>query len=262
MKVRFLLGVLLAASVPALAQSHPRAMNVSVAEQPAAAKNPTFLFRTVSLGQEWDRKYGGNSLTTSLGYVEPLRHASMSIGVSVPFAEATGHRGMVLGDAALKSQWIPYVRPRQGVLLTGTLRLPTAQDKDAGSGDLSLTPSVAYARFWGPRFLLAQFVQQQVSAGGWAGRSRVNRTDLDLYSVYSGRSLQWWINGDVNLRVDEAHRNAMSSTVTLSYGRGLKKAFGGQWTGSVQAGGGVGPSRPYGSMVTGGIALVGFGVKR
>ncbi|WP_263410938.1 hypothetical protein [Terriglobus tenax] len=247
--------------VPARAQSRPRSTDASVAEKPAVSKNPTFLFRTLSFSQEWDHLSNGHGFTSSLGYTEPLRNASMSLGISVPFATASpmtpAHGSLVLSDLALKSQWIPHVTSSHGVLLTGTLTLPTSQDDAVGTGKWSVTPSAAYARFWGPRFLLAQFVQQQVSLAGQESRARINRTDLDLYGVYSARSLQWWINGDVNLRIDEANRKQPSSA-TLSYGRGLKKIFGGTLNGSLQTGVGLGRDRPYDFMLTGGISLVGM----
>jgi hypothetical protein len=233
-----------------------------VAEKPAISKNPTFLFRTLSLSQESDRLSSGHIFTTTLGYTEPLRNASMSLGVSVPFATPSpgipAGSSMVLSDIAFKSQWIPYVAPRQGVLLTTTVTLPTSEDKSVGTGKWSITPSMAYARFWGPRFLLAQFVQHQVSFAGPADRAQVNRTDLDLYGVYSGRSLQWWINADLNLRIDEAGHNKTPSFITVTFGRGLRKIFGGSLNGSLQSGAGIGRSRPYDFMLTGGISLVGI----
>ena len=164
----------------------------------------------------------------------------------------------MLSDIAFKLQWIPYVTPRQGVLLTTTLTLPTSEAKSVGTGKWSITPSTAYARFWGPRFLLAQFVQQQVSFAGRANRSPVNRTDLDLYGVYSARSLQWWINTDFNLRIDEADHGRTPSSVTVTYGRGLRKVFGGSLNGSLQSGAGIGRNRPYDFMLTGGISVVGI----
>ena len=110
----------------------------------------------------------------------------------------------------------------------------------------------------GTRFLLAQFVQQQVSFAGRANRSPVNRTDLDLYGVYSARSLQWWINTDFNLRIDEADHGRTPSSVTVTYGRGLRKVFGGSLNGSLQSGAGIRRNRPYDFMLTGGISVVGI----
>lgn len=256
----------LAVSNSAHAQSPPRGADVSVAEEPAISKNPTFLFRTVSLSQEWDRLSGGHTFTTTLGYTQPLRNSSMSLGVSVPFATpapgTTADSSIALSDIAFKSQWIPYVTARQGLLLTTAVTLPTSEDKNVGTGKWSITPGAAYARFWGPRFLLAQFVQHQASFAGKSDRAPVNRTDLDLYGVYSSRSLQWWINADLNLRIDEANHNKMPSSVTVTYGRGLRKLFGGSLNGSLQSGAGIGSSRPYDFMLTGGISLVGIGRAR
>lgn len=266
--IRFFLGVFACLTVGGLAcgQNRPRATDVSVAEKPAVSKNPTFLFRSVSVSQEWDRLPHGNTFTTSVGYTEPFRNAAMSAGVSIPLVTPTPSTGSVgkpvLGDVAFKGQWIPYVTPEHGVLLSGTLTLPSSQDKGVGTGKWSVTPSVAYARFWGPRFLLAQFAQHQVSFAGQAERARVNRTDLDLYGVYSARSLRWWINGDLNLRIDEANQNKTPSNFSLSYGRGLRRMLGGSLNGSLQTALGIGRDRPYNVMVTGGISLVGFGAGR
>jgi hypothetical protein len=240
--------------------NRPAAGPETAAESPAVSKNPTFLFRTISLSQEWDQLAKGDRfLTTSVSYTEPFRDASLSLGISIPFAGASRptQHAITLGDIAFKGQWIPYLTPHQGVLVTTSLTLPTSQDDHVGDGKWMLTPSMAYARFWGPRFLLAQFVQHQASFAGPARRPQVNRTDLDLYGVYSGRSLRWWINGDINLRIDEANHRTPSS-VTISYGRGLRKLFGGSLNGSVQAGRGIGRDRPYDAMLTGGISLVGF----
>ena len=231
---------------------------ISVADQPAAAKNPTFLFRSVSVSEEWDHLTGSDTLTTSFGYVEPFRNASTALGFSVPFEKkTTDSSGLQPGDMTFKGQWIPFETAHNGVLTTITLTVPTG-DKSVGSGKWSWTPSVAGAHFWGPRFLLAQFVQQQISFAGQASRERINRTDLDLYGVYSSRSLRWWINSDLNLRIDEAHQNHTSSTFTISYGRGLHKIMGGTLNAAVQAGAGVGSSRPYNNTVLISLSVVGF----
>lgn len=265
--VRLFSAILLACAAGfASGQSSRRGAPVSVADRPAISKNPVFLFRTVSLSSELDRLPKGHTVTTTLGYTEPLRNASMSVGVSVPFANAAAGTpaasATVLSDIAFKWQGIPYVTTRHGVLLTTTLTLPTSQDRAVGTGKWSTTPSAAYAHFWGPRFLLAQFVQHQVSFAGPADRARVNRTDLDLYGMYSARSGQWWLNADGNLRIDEANQNKLPSSVTATYGRGLRKLFGGTLNGSLQTGVGIGRDRPYDVMMTGGISLVGMHRRR
>jgi hypothetical protein len=78
----------------------------------------------------------------------------------------------------------------------------------------------------GPRLLVAQFFQQQVSFAGSAQRDEINRSDLDLYMVYSGRSLRWWITSDMNLGINEANHNNTPASATISYGRGLRRMFG------------------------------------
>lgn len=283
----------LAVVAPVFAQSQA-ATAESVAQKPAIVTNPTFLFRTISLSPEWDRLADGrHSMKTSLGYTEPFLNASMSVGVSVPFSSpksaddtsfllphttnlldsqlpkvssspggsSSADQAIALGDIVLKSQWIPYLAPRHGVLLTTSLSLPTSGNDLIGSGKWTITPSVAYARFWGPRLLVAQFFQQQVSFAGSAERTEVNRSDLDLYMVYSGRSLRWWITSDLNLGIDEANHNKTPASATISYGRGLRRMFGGSLNGSIQAGAGVGRDRPYNTMVSAGISLVGMGIR-
>jgi hypothetical protein len=247
--------------MPACAQRPLDTQKVSVADQPSAAKNPTFLFRSISVSEEWDQLTDSNTLTTTLGYVEPFRNASTALGFSVPFAKKTtsptGPTDITLGDMTFKGQWIPFETQRNGVLTTATLTAPTG-DNSVGSGRWSWTPSIAGAHFWGPRFLLAQFVQQQVSFAGRASRAHIKRTDLDLYGVYSSHSLRWWINGDLNLRIDESHRNQTSSTFTIGYGKGLHKIMGGTLNGAVQTGLGMGRGRPYNDMLLISISLVDF----
>jgi hypothetical protein len=110
----------------------------------------------------------------------------------------------------------------------------------------------------GPRLLVAQFFQQQVSFAGSAQRDEINRSDLDLYMVYSGRSLRWWITSDMNLGINEANHNNTPASATISYGRGLRRMFGGSLNGSIQSGAGIGGDRPYNVMVSAGISLVGI----
>jgi len=251
--------LLLPALTPACAQRPSAAQRESVAERPAVSKNPTYLFRSVSVSEEWDHA-ADDTLTTSVEYTEPFHDAATAVGVSVPIAKSViGPAGesFGLGDMSVRGQWIPYETLHDGVLLTGTFTMPTG-GKSGGSGKWRCTPSGAYARFWGPRFLLAQFVQQEFSFAGAADRDRINRTDLDLYGVYSSASQRWWINGDVNLRVDEANRNSLSSTTTVSYGRGLRRMMGGSLNGSVQTGFGMGVGRPYSEVVLVSVSLVGF----
>lgn len=258
------------ATTIACAQTVVASEPVSVAQEPALSKNPTFLFRTLSASEEFDRlAANGTQWTTTVGYTETFHNSSMSVGGSLPFGAAAstagspaGDRPVVLGEGSFKAQWIPYVTSQHGVLLTTSMTVPSAGDDRIGDGKWLLTPSVAYARFWGPRLLVAQFFQQQVSFAGPAGRSKVNRSDLDLYSVYSSRTLRWWLTGDLNLRVDEANHDHVRSAATVGYGRGLRKVFGGTLNGSVQAAAGVGRYRPYDYMISGGLSMVGFQWKR
>jgi hypothetical protein len=254
----------------------------SVATEPAAATNPTFLFRSLSFSNEWDGiRTAGNTNITTLSYTEPLRHAANSLGISIPFtstsnsaptaqppshpfatpatvASAPGKPPIVLDDISVSGQWIPWLTPHNGVLLTTTLGTPTSQDRSVGKGKWVVTPSAAAAHFWGPHFLLAQFFQQKVSFAGPASRSDVNRSDLDLYMSASPRSLRWWITADLNLGIDQANQNHTPSSATVSLGRGLRKIRGGSLNGSVMMGAGLGAYRPYNVMVTAGISLVGF----
>ena len=267
--------MLLAIAVSARAQRGAHVAADAAAQTPAVSTNPTYLFRSLSLDQEFDRlPLGLHTYTTTLSYTEPFRHAANSLGISIPFATAkpalpTGNNTaantaanagepLTLSDITLKSQWIPYLAVRQGVLLTSSLTLPTSEDDRIGDGKWMITPSVAYARFPGPRLLIAQFFQQQVSFAGPATRAAINRSDLDLYSVYSSRSLRWWINADLNLRIDEANHNRMPSSVTISYGRGLRTMLGGSLNASVRSGAGIGRDRPYDFIVAAGISLVGI----
>jgi len=168
----------LAVVAPVRAQSKAAVAAESVAQKPAIATNPTFLFRTLSFSLEWDRLADGHhAMKTSLGYTEPFLHASMSLGVSVPFSSpkfaddtslllphATNLLGsqlqkvssspgggsssddpsIALGDIVLKSQWIPYLNVHHGVLLTTSLSLPISGNDRIGSGKWTITPSVAY----------------------------------------------------------------------------------------------------------------------
>lgn len=254
----------------------------SVATAPAAATNPTFLFRSFSISNEWDGIHAAsNTNTTTLSYTEPFRHAANSLGISIPFAttsdsaateeppshpfassaaiaSTSGKPPVVLGDISVSGQWIPWLTRHNGVLLTTTLGAPTSQDDSVGKGKWLVTPSVAVSHFWGPHFLLAQFFQQKVSFAGPASRPDVNRSDLDLYMSASPRSLRWWTTADLNLGIDQANHNHTPSSITASVGRGLRKTRGGSLNGSVMVGAGIGAYRPYDVMVIAGISLVGF----
>lgn len=254
----------------------------SVATEPAAATNPTFLFRSLSFSNEWDSIHAAdNTNTTALSYTEPFRHAANSLGISIPFATtsnsaaitqppshpfatpatvspASSKPPVVLGDVSVSGQWIPWLTPHNGVLLTTTLGTPTSQDSSVGKGKWVVTPSVAVAHFWGPHFLLAQFFQQKVSIAGTASRPDVNRSDLDLYMSASPRSLRWWMTADLNLGIDQANHSHTPSSATVSLGRGLRQTRGGSLNGSVMMGAGIGAYRPYDVMITAGISLVGF----
>lgn len=222
-----------------------------------------------------------NTNTTTLSYSEPFRHAANSLGISIPFATTSNSAAMaqppshpfatpvavdsassrspiVLGDISVSGQWIPWLTPHNGVLLTTTLATPTSQDISVGKGKWVVTPSVALAHHWGPHFLLAQFFQQKVSFSGPASRPDVNRSDLDLYVSASPRSLRWWMTADLNLGIDQANHNHTSSSATASLGRGLRKVRGGSLNGSIMVGVGIGAHRPYDVMATAGISFVGF----
>ena len=284
MRMRSALLALLA-TLPMSAQKATAPHAESVAQTPAVATNPTFLFRTASFSEGWFRgKDGTHWMTTNLGYTEPFRHASLSAGITLPFSSQQTVQGasrpfaaatrlaagdpqasdvareksfFTLGDIVLRGQAIPYLTPKNGVLLTTSLTMPTAGNDVVGDGKWTLTPSIAYAHFW-PRLLVAQFFQQRVSFAGSAQRKRINRSDLDLYAVYSSRSQRWWITSDVNLSIDQANHNALPSSATVSYGRGLRKLFGGSLNGSIQAGGGIGSKRPHDATVSIGLSLVGM----
>ncbi|CAN5714977.1 hypothetical protein BH10ACI4_BH10ACI4_35530 [soil metagenome] len=280
---RFALALLL----PGCACAQQRSPADSVAQRPALAKNPTFLFRTLSLNQDWSRLADGtDSFTTTVGYIEPFLHARASLGVSLPYTHAqsldtanglipfTLHRNSsssssssasgsqdpasALENVTVRAQAIPYLTPQHGVLLIAALSAPTTSSHLVGTGKWTIAPSVAFARFPNPRLLVAQFFQQEVSFAGSAQRSSINRTNLDAYMVYSSRRLNWWVTSDINLRIDEAKDNHLSTGFTAGYGRGLRKMFGGSLNGSIQAGAGIGRDRPHDTIVSGGISLVGI----
>ncbi|WP_047490276.1 hypothetical protein [Terriglobus sp. TAA 43] len=276
---RVLTSTLLAVAMSSGMHAQNKAV-VSVATAPAAATNPTFLFRSLSISNEWDGVHAASDTnTTTLSYTEPFRHAANSLGVSIPLAttsdsastsEPPSHPfvastastidkpSVVLGDISVSGQWIPWLTRHNGVLLTTTVGAPTSQDSSVGKGKWVVTPSVAVSHFWGPHFLLAQFFQQKVSLTGPASRPDVNRSDLDLYMSASPHSLRWWMTADLNLGIDQANHNHTPSSVTASVGRGLRKTRGGSLNGSVMVGAGIGAYRPYDVVVTAGISLVGF----
>jgi hypothetical protein len=276
--MKLLTGALIAFALSIHTHAQTKAAE-SVATAPATATNPTFLFRSLSLSNEWDGIHAAsNTNTSALSYTEPFRHAANSLGISIPFAttsgsattaqppphpfatltSSSGRPPFVLGDISLSGQWIPWLTPHDGVLLATTLGTPTSQDSSVGKGKWVVTPSVAAAHFWGPHFLLAQFFQQKVSFAGPASRPDVNRSDLDLYISASPRSLRWWMTADLNLGIDQANHNHTPSSATFSLGRGLHKVRGGSLNGSVMVGAGIGAYRPYDVMVTAGTSLVGF----
>jgi hypothetical protein len=86
----------------------------------------------------------------------------------------------------------------------------------------------------------------------------VNRTDLDLYTVYKPKARNCWLTSDLTFRRDwEAKTTPMSWKVAL--GTNLAKlADGGSVNLSIRPGVGLGPNKPSRWSLEAGVSLVGF----
>ncbi len=230
-------------------------------EKDNSGTNPATINRSLNVTNVYNRLDSGRyTNVATVRFTEPLFDGRWGVRLSAPlgFNNVTGRSVSGLGDVSAKLTWVAYLDRQQGLVLSGEVAAPTAAERALGTGRWVGSPGASYVLFLSREVIVAPAVIHNMSFGDDRGRARVNRTDLDFYTVYRPTGQNWWLTSDVTISRDwEAKTTPMSWRVAL--GTNVAKLPGGGAVNlSIRPGAGFGPNKPFRWSLEAGISIVGF----
>ena len=149
-----------------------------------------------------------------------------SLTVNIPYASGVVDDDFGLGDLSLKFTHVAALNSQRGLAYTAEAIFDTADRNELGTGQTVLKVSGFYAKFLKGGNIFAPALVHQIDLSNNKDRSNVNNTTLDLYYVPKLTNPNYFLTFDPAVTSDwENNREYVSLTVTL--GRMLGKAFGG-----------------------------------
>jgi hypothetical protein len=242
--------------VPLLFASLP----ISAAETDTSGTNPAVLLNTITLFNEYTELPSGDYLDTlSLRVAIPFAEGKMNLRLSAPFidTDAGGGSESGFGDISLKWNWIPMLDAKNAWLTSMEVFAPTAKT-GLGTEQWTLAPGITYARFVNENIIIAPALIHNFSVAGKDGFPDINRTDFDLYMVYTASNKSWWVTSDLTVSVDFQNDNKIPMSWEVQVGRTLCKWNGAAVNAYIKPGIGIGKDRFYDWNVEVGVSLIGF----
>jgi len=245
-----ILGLGAASATPSTAQ-----------ETDTTGTNPAVLSRTLSFSDEYrflpdDNYYN----VVNLRYTEPFLDGRAAVRLTMPFnsTDLAGDKDADFGDVSARLSWIPFVSPRQALVLSAEIYAPSAREDTLGTGKWVVAPGVTWAYFASREVIIAPAYIHSFSFAGDEDRADVNRGDFDLYVVYRPQGRRWWITSDVTASYDfETDHTPLSWEVASVRNQAIHEGRG-ALNGSFRPGIGIGDDRPYDYNIEIGISLVNF----
>ena len=204
-----------------------------VAASSAATENgtdPTRLLTVAEAKYEYlDLNQGVTSGTLRLTWTQPIDAAKKwAVIARVPVAsvDAGGEDSFDLGDASLKVSHVYGLTKTHAWVAQGELIFDTAARPELGTGKDVFKGTLIYARFLKNGAIFAPAWVQSNSFGGDDRRAAVNSTTLDFYYVPKMADPRNLLTYDPALNFDwQSDKEFFSLSITA--GRVLGKAFGG-----------------------------------
>lgn len=244
--------VLIAATFPIAGTS------VHAAEEANNGTDPTKLTTSAVLQyKHTDLPNGRSTGLLEAGYTQPLDEARrMSLGVNLPLASGVADSSFGFGDASLKFTHVVDLNRSRGIAYAAELVFDTASRAELGAGHTWLKASGFYAMFL-PGGIFAPSLVQQISLGDRGNRPRINNTTLDLYWVPKLDTPSYFVTYDPALTYDW-EREVGYGSLTITLGRPLGKAFGGDSQVFIKPQVLAGGDRPARWSVQVGYKVIGF----
>ncbi|MGL5361792.1 MAG: hypothetical protein ACRDBH_02855 [Bosea sp. (in: a-proteobacteria)] len=252
-----LLAALACVSFPALAQD---ASEDAEKKGDKSGTNPTTFNRSFNIGTDFRALLNGRWFNNAtVRYTQPFNNNQMNIAVKVPVPSTNllGGSATGVGDISAKWNWLAYLDRRQGLVISTELTAPTASRKVFGSGKWVVAPGISYAYFLSPEWIVAPALVHSVSFAGDEGRTRVNRTDFDFYTVYKPKGQNWWLTSDITVGYDYVAKTTPASW-KLALGTTVGKIGDGVVNLSLRPGVGIGRDRPANWTMEVSLSVVGF----
>jgi hypothetical protein len=162
-------------------------------------------------------------LNYSLPFGEGKR---MSLAANLPYASGVIDDDFDFGDASLKFTHVTSLNQQRGIAYTAEVIFDTAERAELGTGQTVLKLSAFYAKFLQNGAIFAPAFVQQNNLSSSGSRAKINNTTLDFYYVPKLANPDYFVTYDPAIVSDWENSNEyLSLTVTL--GRMLGKAFGG-----------------------------------
>jgi hypothetical protein len=230
----------------------------------AAAANgtdPTALLTVAEAKYEYlDLNQGITSGTLRLTWTQPLDAAkkwALIARVPVASVDLGGNDSFDLGDASLKINHVFGLTKTHAWVAQGELVFDTAARPELGTGKHVFKGSLIYARFLKNGAIFAPAWVQSNSVGGQDRRAPVNSTTFDFYYVPKMADPRNLVTYDPALNFDwQSDKEFFSLSITA--GRVLGKAFGGNAIAFVKPTVFAGGDRPGSWGIEVGYKVLGF----
>jgi hypothetical protein len=226
--------------------------------------NPLLFLPTLTLRNDYQnvRSSLWQNVTT-LGYAQPVQNGKANVRLNVPFVynNLSGKDRFGLGDLALKYNFLPVVKMRGPIPVSGVFVgiegiFDTANRDEFGRGKNILSVEGGVGRFLSGGRIIAPALKYNRSISGSGNRADVNELFLDLYMVkqFGGRTAAV-LTIDPQIGVSFANNNHMPALVKVAYQFSPSKPGHNVF---IRPAVGVGKWRPYDWSIEVGYAIVGF----
>ena len=258
----------LVASSPALSQSqsHTEQAHPDIAAQEDHPHNevdngtdPTRVRRSLTLSFEHtDLRSDFTSDAFELDFSQPIGpHTSITTTLNLPSIDVAGDKGFGLGDTEIVLTHIATVNRHRGIVFKAGAIFDTASRPELGSGNTVLEGTFIYAWFLKGGHIFAPSFEYDVGIDRDRGREHVSTLTADFYFVPKLKDRRTYMTVDPFIGLDfEADKHFAGLSVTL--GRVIGKAFGGNLQAYVKPSGFVGKDRGANWGFETGVKLIGF----
>ncbi|KAF1719234.1 hypothetical protein [Pseudoxanthomonas wuyuanensis] len=227
---------------------------------PNNGTDPTRLTTTAAVAYEYnDIKPNSSRHAPRLDLTMPFgekQDYSIRLRVPVVSNDVTGDGDFGIGDVSLTGTHVFGLTRKRGLVVQGELILDSASRDELGTGRNVLKGTFIYARFL-PQGIFAPALVHSVDIGGDDRRADVSVTTFDFYYVPKISSPRTFMTIDPALNFDW-EKDAQFSSLAVTAGMAVGKAFGGQAQVYVKPTVMFGSERPGDWSIEVGFKVLGF----
>jgi len=245
--------------LPAAMAAAAFAASPCIAEEVNNGTNPTVLATSALV--QYKHNDLRNGISTGLfeaSYSQPIgEKKNMSLTLNLPYASGVRDNSYDLGDVSVKFTHVLNVDKSGGSAYTAEFVANTAGRAELGAGHTWLKASGFYAFFLPGGSIVAPSLVQQVSLESHGDRARINNTTFDFYYVPRLANPKYYLTYDPALVHDWENKKSYGS-LTVTFGRMLGKAFGGDSQIYIKPQALAGKDRPIDWTLQVGYKVIGF----